>query len=57
MERFILQIISKEVSKVVSCSVSPHVDPDLGIDILFEKHPLKSMYQGLGISCKPCLVF
>ena len=57
MERFILKVISKEVSKVVSCSVSPYVDPDLDIDILFEKHPLKTMYQGLGISCKPCLVF
>ena len=43
----------------------PHVDPDLGVlfekitakGVIFEKHTLHTMPQGLGISCKACLLF
>ena len=40
----------------------PHVDPDFDlfeeltqIGVEFDKHPLHTMPQGLGISCKACL--
>lgn len=48
MKRFILEGNIGKRSKVVSCSVFSHVDPDLGVLILY----LKSWYLNRGLDSK-----
>ena len=59
LKRFILEFNSSEVSKVASCCMGYWYifwNVNTRNRVKFEKHPLHTMFLGLGIWCKVCLL-